>query len=202
MVPMNAAAPAPTRSFRPTPIQQTFTSSGLCLSDVCFDKHQESRPCAHHTQAGCRHRLEAGDEKQMDDTRDVEQAIELLLDSPSGQLMTRFGTHIRRRWLWLLSATLIGFATGFSSSTRLILWLTETSGLVPPSVDIVVLSPLEVILIRLRIATLLGLFSCGLLLLVDLSMYARNDSQIRDLISQADLQIRAPPLKIILTIIN
>jgi len=140
-------------------------------------------------------------EKEMDDTRDVEQAIEVLLDSPSGQLMTRLGAHIRRRWLWLLGSAVIGFTMGFAISTRLILWLTETSGLVPPSVEIVVLSPLEVILIRLRIATLLGLFSCGLLLLVDLAMYVRSDSQIRDLIAETDIRIRAPPVKIMLTVI-
>ena len=145
--------------------------------------------------------LEREMEKEMDDTRDVEQAIEVLLDSPSGRLMTRLGGHIRRRWLWLLGAALIGFATGFTISTRLILWLTETSGLVPPSVKIVVLSPLEVILIRLRIATLIGLSACGLLLLVDLTRYVRSDSQIRDMIAETDIRIQAPPFKVMLIVV-
>ena len=106
-----------------------------------------------------------------------------------------------RRWLWLLGAALIGFATGFTISTRLILWLTETSGLVPPSVEIVVLSPLEVILIRLRIATLLGLSTCGLLLLVDLTRYVRSDSQIRDMMAETDIRIQAPPFKVMLIVV-
>jgi len=78
-------------------------------------------------------------------------------------------SHLRKRAYILVGVFFFGFLGGFPASGEAIEWLLESSSYRPDGVEIVILSPMEAILLRLRIGVNVGFILASLVLMCDLS---------------------------------
>jgi sec-independent protein translocase protein TatC len=83
---------------------------------------------------------------------------------------------------------LLGLIIGFPLAGDLIEWIRSTPGLLPEGVPIIILHPLEAILLKLRLATYLGVLLLISTLLFDAAWHAGRNPAVRD----AARQIRIP----------
>ncbi len=124
---------------------------------------------------------------------DLEKELEVLFDAPAGRLLRLAGHRLRRRLGFLMIMFGLLLAIGMRFSTTVLSWLIEGSGLVPNDVELVVLSPIEVILIRLRIAVGLATFVCVLFIALDIALVARRTPEVRAWADEIDLDLHPPP---------
>jgi sec-independent protein translocase protein TatC len=88
---------------------------------------------------------------------DLVSAVDDLMDSPGGLLLKQSRDFLRLKMKSILFVFIFGIIIGFPITKQLIAWLIEPSRL-PDGVEIIVTSPLEFIMLQLRIAMSIGLF--------------------------------------------
>jgi len=77
--------------------------------------------------------------------------------------------HLRRRMKLLISMFIMGFIFGYPIAESIIEWLIDSDGYRPIGVEIIVLQPMEIILLKLRIASQIGLAIFVITLVSDLA---------------------------------
>ena len=97
----------------------------------------------------------------------------------SGDLLPRaeiraIFSHLRGRFQLLLSMFLIGFIVGYPIAEYAIEWLLDAEGYRPVGVEIIVLQPMEIILLKLRIASQIGIAIFLITLISDLAWNGRR----------------------------
>ena len=132
---------------------------------------------------------------------EFEKATEEFMQSPGGLIVEQLRLHFRSRINLLLFVTLIGVFIGYPMSERVITWLVNDANLVPSnaSTEIIVLSPVELIMLKIRIATYVGLTMAPLVFLVDASYFLASSEVVAARMEEADLKIPSPGINMILT---
>ncbi|MDP7659190.1 MAG: twin-arginine translocase subunit TatC [Candidatus Thalassarchaeaceae archaeon] len=97
----------------------------------------------------------------------------------SGDLLPRaeiraIFSHLRGRFQLLVSMFLIGFIVGYPMAEYAIEWLLDAEGYRPVGVEIIVLQPMEIILLKLRIASQIGIAILLITLISDLAWNGRR----------------------------
>ncbi len=95
----------------------------------------------------------------------MEESRDLL---PRAEIRALF-SHLRQRMKLLICMFILGFIFGYPIAELIIEWLLESDGYRPIGVEIIVLQPMEIILLKLRIASQIGLAIFVLTLVSDLS---------------------------------
>jgi len=93
----------------------------------------------------------------MSDNSDLASAVEELMDSPGGQLLKQSRDFLRSKIKVIGFVFIFGIIIGFPITRELISWLIEPNRL-PDGVEIIVTSPVEFIMLQLRIAMSIGMF--------------------------------------------
>ncbi len=81
--------------------------------------------------------------------------------------------HLNRRLYLLMAVFLVAFIGGYPAAGDVIEWLRHADGYKPNDVQIIILQPMEVVLLRLRIAFNLGMVLVALTLMCDLGWNGR-----------------------------
>ena len=91
---------------------------------------------------------------------------ELTIDPEIRNLFRQISDHIRSRIKLIVALFIIGIAIGIPITHRLVDWLLDT-GLVPDDVNIIILTPVEFIMLQVRIGAWLGVGLAVLALIID-----------------------------------
>ena len=91
---------------------------------------------------------------------------EFKIDPEIRNLFKQISTHIRSRMKLIVALFIIGIAIGIPITHRLVDWLLDT-GLVPDDVNIIILTPVEFIMLQVRIGAWLGAGLAVLALIID-----------------------------------
>ncbi len=100
----------------------------------------------------------------------VEESADLL---PRAELRAIF-THLRSRSVILISVFFLSFIVGYPMAEWMIEILLDADGYRPVGVEIIVLQPMEIILLKLRIASQIALAAFITTLVCDLAMNGRK----------------------------
>ena len=130
----------------------------------------------------------------------LEDSTRDLLESPGGQILVSIRHHLKNRMYVLFGLFLLGFMLAFPFAGTVISWLVEGSGFVPKGTDVVILSPIELLALKLRIAAFAGLSIGFLLLVIDASLNGFRHPAVKARIAEADLKIPKPGLAVLLTL--
>ena len=122
----------------------------------------------------------------------LEESTRALMDSPGGQILSSLRIHLRKRALALLVLFILGFLMAFPFAGSLISWLVDGSGFVPSGTEVVVLSPIELLALKLRISAYAGLSFAFMMLLVDVLFHGLRHPAVKQRIDEAGLQIPSP----------
>lgn len=131
---------------------------------------------------------------------ELERSARDLLDSPGGRLLDSLRGHLRTRLGVLSILFLLGFLAAFPLAGDLIAWLVEDSGYVPEGTEVVILSPIELLALKLRISAFAGLSLCVLLLLSDLILRGVTHPAVKERIEEAGVEVPRPGLAMMLGI--
>jgi sec-independent protein translocase protein TatC len=77
--------------------------------------------------------------------------------------------YLKGRITLLIGVFIFGLALGYPLSGDAISWLLQANGYLPEGVELIIIQPMEVILLRLRIATQIGIALVFTMTIVDLS---------------------------------
>ena len=77
--------------------------------------------------------------------------------------------YLKGRITLLIGVFIFGLALGYPLSGDVISWLLQANGYLPEEVELIIIHPMEVILLRLRIATQIGIALIFTMIIVDLS---------------------------------
>ena len=77
--------------------------------------------------------------------------------------------YLKGRITLLIGVFIFGLASGYPLSGDAISWLLQANGYLPEGVELIIIQPMEVILLRLRIATQIGIALVFTMIIVDLS---------------------------------
>ena len=77
--------------------------------------------------------------------------------------------YLKGRITLLIGIFIFGLALGYPLSGDAISWLLQANGYLPEGVELIIIQPMEVILLRLRIATQIGIALVFTMIIVDLS---------------------------------
>ena len=77
--------------------------------------------------------------------------------------------YLKGRITLLIGVFIFGLAMGYPISGDVISWLLQANGYLPEGVELIIIQPMEVILLRLRIATQIGIALVFTMTIVDLS---------------------------------
>jgi len=77
--------------------------------------------------------------------------------------------YLRGRITLLIGVFIFGLVLGYPLSGDIISWLLQANGYLPDEVLIIIIQPMEVILLRLRIATQIGIAMAFTMIMIDMS---------------------------------
>ncbi len=121
-----------------------------------------------------------------------EESTQALFDSPGGQILSSLRNHLKKRAYALLAFFILGFMLAFPFAGHLISWLVDGSGFVPSGTDVIVLSPIELLALKLRISAYAGLSLAFMLMLVDVLLHGLRHPAVKQRIDEAGLQLPRP----------
>ena len=94
----------------------------------------------------------------------IQQTVERLAHTSGGRILASARDGLRRSLKYYVALFLVGFMLAFPLSSEFIKWLIRDSRL-PAEVQIIVISPVEFLLLQLRIAGYTGLILVSFCLL-------------------------------------
>ena len=144
------------------------------------------------------------DSTEVSDKSDLERTAEEFMNSPGGLVIEQLRLHLRSRIGFLLGITFIGIFIGYPFSGEIISWLVTDANLVPAdaSTEIIVLSPVELIMLKIRIATYVGLTLAAIVFIVDASYHLSSSDAVIARMEEAELSIPRPGFTMIFTFIS
>lgn len=125
-------------------------------------------------------------------------AVDELLDSPGGAMLASFRSYLRKRVKMLAVVFALGFMVTFPLTKSFIAWLIDPSRL-PDNVEIIVITPVEFILLQVRLAAHIGLLCMVVVFLSEGSWYASKNLAFRQRLSELKFQSPRPNRTFILT---
>ena len=131
---------------------------------------------------------------------DFERTARELMDSPGGQIISALRVHLRGRAIALLFLFTLGFMVAFPFTGELITWLVESSGYVPSGTQVVVLTPVELLSLKLRISAYVGMTLALLLLLVDSVKHGLSHPAVKQRVDESGIEMPSIGIGLVLTL--
>ena len=125
-------------------------------------------------------------------------AVDELLDSPGGAMLASFRSYLHKRVKMLAVVFALGFMVTFPLTKSFIAWLIDPSRL-PANVEIIVITPVEFILLQVRLAAHIGLLCMVVVFLSEGSWHASKNLAFRQRLSELKFQSPRPNRTFILT---
>ncbi len=136
----------------------------------------------------------------MAESEGLTDAVEELLDSSGGQILLSFRDYLRRRLKALFVLLVVGFAVTFPLTKQFIAWLIDAERL-PDDVEIIVTTPVEFILLQIRLSASVGMVFVLFFLIAEGSWRARKNQAIRQRLSELNVRPPQPNATLVLTIV-
>ena len=131
---------------------------------------------------------------------DLERSAKDLLESPGGQIMSAMRAHLRSRAILLLFLFVIGFMVAFPFTGELISWLVEDSGYVPSGTEVVVLTPVELLALKLRVSAYFGMTLGLFLLLVDTFQHGLSHPAVKQRVDESGIEMPTLGMGLLVTV--
>ena len=125
-------------------------------------------------------------------------AVDELLDSTGGEILTAFREYLRKRIKILIGVFALGFVATFPLTKTFITWLIEPERL-PDDVDIIVITPVEFILLQVRLAAHVGLMCMVVIFLTEGSWRASKHAAVRQRLSELQFKPPRPNRNMVIT---
>ena len=126
-------------------------------------------------------------------------AVDELLDSPGGEILVSFQLYLRKRIKMLAVIFALGFMATFPLTKNFIAWLIDPSRL-PADVDIIVTTPVEFILLQVRLAAHVGLLCMVVVFLTEGSWQASKNLAFRQRLAELKIQSPRPNKTLLITL--
>lgn len=126
-------------------------------------------------------------------------AVDELFDSPGGEIIAAFRTYLRNRVKMLAVVFALGFMATFPLTKNFISWLIDPNRL-PENVDIIVITPVEFILLQVRLAAHVGLICMVIVFLAEGSWRASKSLAVRQRLRELKVQSPRPNRTLIVTL--
>lgn len=136
----------------------------------------------------------------MSNPSDLVSAVDDLMDSPGGQLLKSSRVFLRSKLKSLSIVFALGIMLGFPITKRVITWLIEPSKL-PSGVEIIVISPVELIMLQLRIAVAVGTFFVITALFYFAILEGLKSEQVKQRFAKMELSIPKSASTLLMTTI-
>ena len=126
-------------------------------------------------------------------------AVDELLDSPGGEILVSFQLYLRKRVKMLALVFALGFMATFPLTKNFIAWLIDPSRL-PTDVNIIVITPVEFILLQVRLAAHVGLLCMVVVFLLEGSYQASKNLALRQRLAELEIQSPRPNKTFLVTL--
>ncbi len=128
-------------------------------------------------------------------------AVDELLDSPGGEILVSFQLYLRKRVKMLAVIFTLGFMATFPLTKNFIAWLIDPTRL-PADVDIIVTTPVEFILLQVRLAAHVGLLCMVVVFLTEGSWQASKNLAFRQRLAELKIQSPRPNKTLLVTLFS
>lgn len=135
----------------------------------------------------------------MAESEGLAEAVEELLETPGGQILVAMREYLRQRLYLLFGLLIVGFSATFPVTKRFIAWLINPERL-PDDVEIIVTTPVEFILLQVRLAASMGMVLVLFFIVAEGSWKARKNQAIRQRISELEIRPPHPSRTLIFTL--
>ena len=108
--------------------------------------------------------------------------------SPVTALMQPLREYLLRKWKWYLFFFLFGFIVAFPMTKEIIAWLIDEKRL-PEGVNILVTTPIELIVLQVRVSANVGIFFITLFALFELIQHGRHHEVVKKKLENIHLKI-------------
>ncbi|MFQ3316811.1 MAG: sec-independent protein translocase protein TatC [Candidatus Poseidoniaceae archaeon] len=126
-------------------------------------------------------------------------AVDELLDSPGGEILVSFQLYLRKRVKMLAVVFGIGVMATFPLTKNFIAWLIDPTRL-PADVNIIVITPVEFILLQVRLAAHVGLLCIVIVFLLEGSFQASKNLALRQRLAELEIQPPRPNKTLLATL--
>jgi sec-independent protein translocase protein TatC len=126
-------------------------------------------------------------------------AVDELLDSPGGEILVSFQLYLRKRVKMLAVVFALGFMATFPLTKNFIAWLIDPTRL-PADVNIIVITPVEFILLQVRLAAHVGLLCIVIVFLLEGSFQASKNLALRQRLAELEIQPPRPNKTLLATL--
>ncbi|WP_338174104.1 twin-arginine translocase subunit TatC [Candidatus Poseidonia alphae] len=127
--------------------------------------------------------------------------VDRLMQSPGGVMVEDLRSYIQRSFKFYVLLFAVGFSAAFPFTKRVIAWLIEPQRL-PQDVSIIVVTPVEFLLLQLRIAGAVGLALIVFLALVHGAWKGSKNEAVRSRLSELDLRVPRPAPALVVTALS
>ena len=149
---------------------------------------------------GNRNSLNRNNGESMSSNSDLVSAVDELMESPGGQLLKQAREFLRLKIKSLGFVFLFAIVIGFPLTREIITWLIEPSKL-PEDVSIIVITPVEFIMLQLRIAMSFGAFCVVSMLIYFGIIEGAKSPQLKQKLAEINTTIPKPAPTFLLTTI-
>ena len=126
-------------------------------------------------------------------------AVDELLDSPGGEILVSFQLYLRKRVKMLAVVFALGFMATFPLTKNFIAWLIDPTRL-PADVNIIVITPVEFILLQVRLAAHVGLLCIVIVFVLEGSFQASKNLALRQRLAELEIQPPRPNRSLVTTL--
>ena len=127
-------------------------------------------------------------------------AVDELLDSPGGEIVASLQLYLRKRFKMLALIFALGFIATFPLTKNVIAWLIDPTRL-PEDVEIIVITPVEFILLQVRLAAHVGLLCMVVVFLSEGSWQASKHLAFRQRLAELKIQSPRPNKTLVTTLL-
>ena len=127
-------------------------------------------------------------------------AVDELLDSPGGEILASLQLYLRKRFKMLAVIFALGFIATFPLTKNVIAWLIDPTRL-PIDVEIIVITPVEFILLQVRLAAHVGLLCMVVVFLTEGSWQASKHLAVRQRLAELKIQSPRPNKTLVTTLL-
>ncbi|MAJ02230.1 MAG: hypothetical protein CMA10_07495 [Euryarchaeota archaeon] len=131
----------------------------------------------------------------------IAATVDRLMQSPGGVMVEDLRAYLQKSFKGYIALFAIGFSAAFPFTKQIIAWLIDSSRL-PDDVSIIVVTPVEFLLLQLRIAGAFGLSLVVFLALAHGAWKGSKNEAVRSRLSELDLQVPRPAPALIITVMS
>ena len=111
-----------------------------------------------------------------------------VVNSPIADMVSQFREYMRRRWKFYATFFLLGFMITFPMTKEIIAWLIDERRL-PDDVNILVTTPVELILLQVKVSANIGLLCITIFALREILHHGKIKLAIKNRLSELDLNV-------------